>query len=100
MRRKFASNAAAVAAAFVGVTGFAGGANAQACGTNVISALPLAAGETDGLAAQITVDTVWGDATNPETALPGDKRSRTLLRSASAATVSLRRSVTMNSARA
>jgi hypothetical protein len=65
MRRKLASNAAAVAAAIVGVTGVAGGANAQACGTNVISALPLATGETDGLVAQITVDTVWGDVTNP-----------------------------------
>jgi hypothetical protein len=65
MRRQLTTHAAAVAAAIVGVAGYAGGANAQACGTNVISALPLATGETDGLVATISTDTVWGDVTNP-----------------------------------
>jgi hypothetical protein len=76
MRRKLTTNAAAVAAAIVGVAGYAGSASAQlgACasigGTDVISNAtpPLTAagpGETDGLVATISSDTTWGDATHP-----------------------------------
>ena len=76
MRRKLTTNAAAVAAAIVGVAGYAGSASAQvgACasigGTDVISnsTPPLTAGgpgETDGLVATINSNVTWGDATHP-----------------------------------
>lgn len=72
LRRQLATNAAAVAAAVVGVAGLASGAQAQAvCGTNVISNLTppynggASPGETDGLVATINTDTIWGGAANP-----------------------------------
>ena len=77
MRRKITSKVAAVAAAMMGVAGYAGSASATVggCdtigGTDVISNAtaplngPASPGETDGLVATINTDTTWGDATHP-----------------------------------